>query len=451
MSMEQGLIPFSKLMIASPLSSNLPSPVTSPSHSQKTSRPSTPLQRNPPQLTVDLLSTSASKLATSGPANEEKDLSFLLDPSNFHPLSSLDLAPPFKPLSSSIPMLQTLSDAMNQVETFLTECDFLSAAQLSAAILMSGMIAPVDTSNIFKLLGIRYSCLELIGQTAVAAIESKALLDLASPFYFHDVQPSEQKNEAGQSLDPPRQHIMPFSLRLQALRLQSIGFSDGRRGITSLYELGQEIREQIAFWSTSADFVEIRSLWINRLAEVGLLVANALVGMGDMDSARQVLRSLASTTTESDLSWAYRSALLYLGLGDLSAARSIIQNRNHQMEELRPFLIVGEGRLTEARDIWEEQLQLNAKQSRSDIMVEQNLAVTYLYCGQMSNAREILERLVERGFSFQSILLNLCTTYELCSDKSRDLKLSLARLVAEIQGSNAQTLAVRSSNADFKL
>jgi trafficking protein particle complex subunit 12 len=180
------------------------------------------------------------------PPSVDRDLSFLLEPSIYHPLSQLEVPAPFRrpfpqPPSSAV----KVSEALKQVDELLAECDYLRAAHLAGLVLVSGAVGSNDLGTIFRLLSIRYSCLQLSGNVMLAAQEAKALEDLGSTFYFLDFPKDALANEEIVP-DTPPQHIVPFHLRLQALRLQSIGFSDPRRGVSSLYDLGTECREWLA-------------------------------------------------------------------------------------------------------------------------------------------------------------------------------------------------------------
>lgn len=64
-------------------------------------------------------------------------------------------------------------------------------------------------------------------------------------------------------------------------------------------------------------------------------------------------------------------------------------------------------------------------------------------------SRALLESLVSANHSFPSLTFNLSTIYELCSEKSRNLKMHLADEVAK-QTHSGETNLDR-SNADFKL
>lgn len=63
-------------------------------------------------------------------------------------------------------------------------------------------------------------------------------------------------------------------------------------------------------------------------------------------------------------------------------------------------------------------------------------------------ARELLEQLVESGRSSRTLLFNLSTMYELCTDRSRALKMRLAEKVAAV---GDRTRGWDKTNADFKL
>lgn len=66
----------------------------------------------------------------------------------------------------------------------------------------------------------------------------------------------------------------------------------------------------------------------------------------------------------------------------------------------------------------------------------------------LSQGRDILEDLVGKGMTSHTLLFNLATMYELCTDKSRGLKMKLAERVAGMEESDA---GWEKSNVDFKL
>ncbi|KIW68103.1 hypothetical protein PV04_04070 [Phialophora macrospora] len=381
---------------------------------------------------------------------EERDLSFLLDSSIYHALSQVEVPSPFRKPFLPPPSLETpLGVSLQQLDTLLSQCDFLRAAQLAGSILVSGIIRPTDAKTIFRVMEIRYSCLELSGNLLMAAQEAKALEDLSSGFYYDDPHPekeSEDEVSEGRTRKVP-EHIMPFGLRLQALRLQSVGFSDPRRGVSSLYDVGMECREHL---SSPITTLEQRKLWTERLREVSIRVVNALIEMGDLDAAARTLESLKPADDEDVALWISRMILLRIKMGDIYRAEKLIQSTALKPPEkmvVQSLLAVSQGRLDEAAKVLaENEASIDPAVAA---VAKQNLAVANLYRGQILNARQHLEDLVDAGHSFQTLTINLATIYDLTSDRSRELKTSMVSRIASHQQEKTQ---IRSFlNADFKL
>ena len=373
---------------------------------------------------------------------QTKDLSFLLHPSFYLPISQLDVPPQFRvhlqPIAPSI----SITESLAEIDRLLSRGDFLSAAQIAAGTLTSPALDPTDTETIAELLSIRYSCLELTGNTLVAAQESKALEDLNSAFYF-TIPPATPSHQT-QAVTPshPPNHILPFRLRLQASRLQSIGFSDPRRGVTALYDLATECREHIRFPDTLPHH---RHLWEERLVELGVRVVNALIEINDMECAKRTLKELRSS---NDPNWRVRMGLLLLKVGDMSAAKELLGDPSETSTMLGPLLATAEGRFEDAVRDWEK-LRTRDQDLHLNAIVQQNLAVNYLYTGRLAEARDLMECAVDDGEGYGSLTFNLATIYELSYEKSRDLKMALADRVASRAGTMLKSRG--KLNADFKL
>ena len=376
----------------------------------------------------------------------EKDLSFLLDTSIYHPLSAVDVPIPFrKPFPGPPPRGTTIRQALGQVESLIGQCDFLGAAHLSAICLTSGLVQPTDHVSIFNLLAVRYSCLELIGQLLLAAQEAKALEDLSSEFYYLIPEATDAEIEAHDGQRPLATHIMPFSLRVQAIRLQNIGFSDPRRGVTMLYDLAFEAREHVASKYTPATE---QSEWNKRLESLNMHVVNALIELGDLDCARRTLAQSKPREPEAQARWASRMILLLLKLGQVSQAREHLEHLPSDNDEgtiLSAILAVADGKLEDAGALLEGLARLG-DESEMASLAKQNLAVALLYLGKITEAKSLLEQLVEQGHSFPTLTINLATIFDLTSDRTRDQKAALAGKIAA-----SQTQKRAFTNADFKL
>lgn len=341
-------------------------------------------------------------------------------------------------ISPSTPIPQSLA----QIEKILSEGEFLAAAHIAAGTLTSPALDPTDIKTVANLLSVRYSCLELTGNTLVAAQESKALEDLNSEFYYILPPPASFQQPHPKTTSSLPSHILPFRLRLQASRLQSIGFSDPRRGVSALYDLGLECREHIVSAETSPSE---RDLWERRLAEVGVRVVNALIEVNDLECAKRTLRDLR---TSKDVGWKLRMGLLLIKVGDLRAAQELLEDSSETLPMLVPLLATAEGRFKDAVREW-EYLRTQTREKILGSIIQQNLAVNLLYAGRLKNARQLMEDAVENGDGYGSLTFNLATLYELSSERSRDLKANLASRVASQDWS---TLNGNSRlNADFKL
>ena len=247
--------------------------------------------------------------------------------------------------------------------------------------LTSGTVSPHDSTTIFSLFLTRLSCLLLLQLTPLAAAESKALGDLTSSFY----------REPGES-----QHVVPWELRVLCVRLQALGFGDARRGIMGYYELGREARQQIGRLLKAKRDVEGEKkmrdveeevvMWKNRLRDLGVRVADALIEMGDLEGAT---RYLASQQIEGDADEIQRArmALIWLRVGDVKTAQRIlglgdegVHVEQSEKAIMSALIKVADGDYEGALTIW----QKLREQIPENEMVYQNLAVCLLYTGRIS-------------------------------------------------------------------
>lgn len=310
-----------------------------------------------------------------------KDLSFLLRHNIFHPLSHVDIPPPLRTEFVVLNPGEPLSSSLGLLEKLLSEGHFLVAAQFTSSILTSSLITPTDIRLIFSLFYMRLVCLELSGNTVLAAQESKALEDLNSAFYYIDSSfgDSETDKEHDKSHAHGPRHIVPWPLRVLAVRLQSIGFGDSRRSIGGLYEIGLEARREIMKKeSTEAE----RRIWTERLADLGIRSVNALVEMGDLDAAKRALGALQGSDQDNE-AMKLMKALLFLRIGDVDAAEGVFSDSRDTKEAalLKPLLSMSEGRYQDAVTEWQA---LHEDTQRTDgALVAQNLAVCLLYSGRL--------------------------------------------------------------------
>ncbi|KAI1214167.1 uncharacterized protein F4807DRAFT_117305 [Annulohypoxylon truncatum] len=421
-------------------------PLTSPIPSQAARFTST--QAASPRTSLNLSRASPAPrspaLSATAPVTS-KDFSFLLRPEIYHQLSPLSVPAPFRNPARQ-PAPETPIPALLQRGHFraaaIAAVQALTSSPVSAvAAAAHPPVDPADHARVFELLYTRLACLCLIDATSLAAQESKALEDLNSAFY----------------LDPlTGAHLVPWELRVLGVRLQAIGFGDPRRAVMSYYELAREARVQAARAAKLGEQGrEEGRVWRERLSELGVKVAGALIEMDDLAGAAEHLATLGDGDggSEGRGRLAMSRALLWLHLGDVEAARRCVRVADDEGASTNERILtaladMADGEYRTALEEWQELKSTMEENGQHDEMVGVNLAVCLLYTGKMAEARDILEGLVDAGDTSHTLLFNLTTMYELCTDRHKNLKMKLAERVASKQPSQ---LGWEKTNADFKL
>lgn len=409
-------------------------------------------------LGIDAALASPALSSTSAlPATPRaKNFAYLLRPEIYQPLALTTVPQPFRTAEQQ-------PDATTPLADLLASGHFRAAATVAAQQLTDGTIEPTDHARIFSLLYTRLACLLLLDATPIAAQEAKALEDLNSAFYLDDTTGA---------------HLAPWELRVLHVRLMALSFSDPRRAVMSYYELAREARAQIAEAMATHDN-SARELWKGRLAELGIKVAGALIEMEDLTGAAAHLASMSAdhsaagappkARTAASRRLDIAKALLWLQLGDADEARAAIHGGSTVQGggvdlgalasptaaesdggDLAPRVVaalcdMADGEYQTALASWQE-LHEDVPE---DEMISVNLAVCLVYIGRMVEGRKMLEGLVDAGYSSHTLLFNLSTMYELCTDRSKALKQGLAQRVADMGASPSS--GWEKSNAAFKL
>ncbi|KAH8650180.1 hypothetical protein BX600DRAFT_108048 [Xylariales sp. PMI_506] len=396
-----------------------------------------------PQLKSPRNSSSLPRSLAQSPAPSaagtvaSRDFSHLLRPEIFHQLTPISVPPPFRSParqpSPETPIDELLAQGKFRAAAIASVQSLTSSPASATTAAAHPPVDPADHARIFSLLYTRLACLCLIDAVPLAAQEAKALEDLNQVYYLDPIDGT---------------HLMPWELRVLAIRLQTLGFGDPRRAVMSYYDLTREARQQVAKASKVHDN-SAKELWKSRLAELGIKVAGALVEMDDLAGAADHLASLKDQGGDGRL--AMSRALLWLHLGDVEAAKRCVRDGKAEQTSERVILALADmadgnydGALTKWRALQEE-LDQN---SIEDEMVGVNLAVCLLYLGRMEEGRGVLEKLVNNGQASHTLLFNLSTMFELCTDRAKQLKASLAEQVASM---NSTSQGWEKNNADFKL
>ncbi|RTE81068.1 hypothetical protein BHE90_004427 [Fusarium euwallaceae] len=398
-----------------PLISHQPAAVAA--HRASTHRPriSSPLPR----------SSTGTPISQLGEA-KAKDFSFLLRPEIYHPLTPLNVPVAFrnsqKQPSPEAPLEELLANGHFRAAA-------IAAVQELTGSGASGGIDPTDSAKIFSLLYTRLACLTLIDATPLAAQEVKALEDLNDIRKYVDETTGE--------------HLVPWELRVLNVRLQALGFGDARRAVMSYHDLAREARDRISKAAAQHDN-SVTELWKARLSDLGIQVAGALIELEDLTGAAHHLSTLRD---RGDGRMTLSKALLWLHLGDTDSARACARQVSASDENVEKLITalcdMADAEYESALESWRE-----LKETMDDEMVGVNTAVCLLYLGRIQEGKEILEELVDSGLSSHTLLFNLSTMYELCTEKHRNLKLKLTERAAAMELSSA---GWEKTNSDFKL
>ncbi|KAF3767151.1 hypothetical protein M406DRAFT_345310 [Cryphonectria parasitica EP155] len=422
-------------------SQNLPvqGHVRNKSSSARSSRPRSstkgPLDIDDPRLSSDRSRHQSPRSPAPpgrSPLAPPRDFAYLLKPEIYHPLNAAQTIPAsFRSSAQQPPPGTPIPDLLAQ--------GHFRAAAIAAVHALTGTgpegeggghaPAPTDHARIFDLLYTRLSCLTLIDATQTAAQEARALEDINSALYTDEISGL---------------HLMPWDLRLLVVRLQAMGFGDPRRAVMSYYDMAREARGRIAEAMAVHDN-SASEMWKARLSELGIKVAGALVEMDDLPGAAA---QLASLRDRGDGKSAMSKALLWLQLGDTDAARRCVRQGEAGDKTISALCDMADGDYEAALTVWRGLAAEEEGETAGDEMVAINLAVCLLYTGKMEEGRVVLEGLIESGYSSHTLLFNIATIYELCTDRSRSLK---AKLAEKMAGMEATTRGWEKSNADFKL
>ncbi|KAF3048755.1 hypothetical protein E8E11_006386 [Didymella keratinophila] len=383
-----------------------------------------PLQDAPPSTSTStpsrVLSPTRSPIVSPPPEtssvknnsiqeNLSLDVSFLQDPSAYHVL----------PTTAPLPFQHALNapSVAAPIDSLLVSGHYRLAAIASARNIVSAA-APTDYPTLFHLVHIRLACLCLISEHALAAQEAKVLGDLSSAFYRHPLTGV---------------HLVPWHLRLLVVRLTALGYGEWRKAIMGYYELARECRESIL----RADEDEEKVRWRRRLRDCGIRVANTLVEMGDLDGAGRHLGTLSkSTGGDSDAAETrdvlVMEAMVWLRVGDLASARRCLAQASDAGSDA-----LLDGALAALVQLADSDYEAAATSFRAlheqfpdDAMVAQNLAVCLLYTGHIPDAKDLLSNLVDQSPPFHSLVFNLSTVFELCTERNRDKKSEIAEKLA---------------------
>ena len=214
----------------------------------------------------------------------------------------------------------------------------------------------------------------------------------------------------------------------------------------SLYALASEVRSHLFEAKAESDQSAVTA-WSERLSDLGLRIADTLVEVGELEAAARHLDTLSGISQDVINS---RQALLSMRIGDLSSAESSLNAMSPGVsKEIHQALLqTTEGDFAKAVEAWRKL----AEQHPDNELLGQNLSACLLYTGHITEARSILESVVKDTPAFPTLLFNLSTVYELCTNRAVERKTGLSQFLAQrAPPAAASSGGWERTNADFKL
>lgn len=314
------------------------------------------------------------------------------------------------------------------LEDLIQAGHFRRAAETALTELLASSSSDVD--RIFRLMYTRLACLVITSRPDLAADEAVPLTDFLN-----------RNTPDAKDVLP----VVPWELRLLLVRLQSIAAADDeRRAVMSLYALSGEVRSHLADAKADGDELSVQS-WSERLSDLGLRVTDTLVEIGELETAVRHLDTLAGIDADIINS---RKALLSMRMGDLNSAKISLDKVSPGLSKdiYSALLRTAGGDFSKAVDDW----RALAEQHPDDELLGQNLSACLLYTGRITEARSILESIARETSVFPTLLFNLSTVYELCTDRAIQRKAGLSQHLAQ-RTPLATTGGWERTNAEFKL
>ncbi|XP_050355869.1 trafficking protein particle complex subunit 12 isoform X2 [Nymphalis io] len=274
--------------------------------------------------------------------------------------------------------------------------------------------------------------------------EAEPFGDLSKPDMFYQFYPDSYENRTGS--------LVPFSLRLLIAELP-MHVNKPDEAMDRLYAMLDVIEQMVANLNecktedgsgtiSIEDQNESLRLWTARQTRVLHSIVNCAIALKDFRLASSTLSSLSAGRPVAQRR-AIASALCRVALlaGHVRAAARHCDAARDLRHALCPTPDVREyvdlGLIDIAHGKYQDAYNNFAKaadQEPTNIMVANNLSVCLLYMGRLKEAIAVLQKAIhsdpERGLN-ESLLVNLCTLYELESSKTNEKKLNLLRMLCK--------------------
>ncbi|XP_018335736.1 trafficking protein particle complex subunit 12 [Agrilus planipennis] len=289
----------------------------------------------------------------------------------------------------------------------------------------------------------RISLLVKTKSTTLAQAEAEPFDQLDKPDLFYEFYPEMYKGRRGS--------IASFSFRLLLAELP-MHCGKPKESLTKLFNILSTVRKMLLNLKNglcedgspteikSSDRNDSIRLWTGRETRILHSIVNCSLLLKDYILAMDILGQLAQR--EGAPRSALLSALgrLHLQVGDINGAEACFNEARELKggeETIRD--LVDRGLVAVAQNSFNEAYTFFQKASLlepNNVMILNNMAVCLLYGGHLKEAIGVLEAAIAQSpvqALQESLLLNLCTLYDMESSKGRLKKFALLRQISKYQ------------------
>ncbi|CAB3362278.1 Hypothetical predicted protein [Cloeon dipterum] len=330
--------------------------------------------------------------------------------------------------------------------------DLIQAGCIRAAVNLTGRLLSMygqdagrsgyptkHTPHSIQLWATRIALLVKLRSFSLADIESEPFGDLERPDLYFQYYPDMYGNRPGT--------MVPFSFRLLLAEFPQY-LNKGKESLVRLHSVLAVVRQILKNLDaglmedgspisiSDADRAESKKLWRSREVRVLYSIANCAIFQKAYELAVNVIEQIIVKEPSSQK--ALQSALgrLMLMLGDVSAAESFFSS----CDPAETRSIVDRGLVAITQNAFQEAFEIFGKalvKEPNNVLVINNMAICLLYMGKLKDSIKLLEDALQNnpvGGLHESILLNICTLYELESTVCLEQKLSILKLLTHYKG-----------------
>jgi len=350
----------------------------------------------------------------------------------------------------------------------LMNSDSWRAAALLAERLFNESIDSYPIENVMQIFLCRITSLIKLRLYSIAQQELWALGNLDRPEMFYEHYPTTFKGKRGS--------IVPFSIRVIAADLpryfpnlpnssnsidqpkptssstankDNIAHNPASLAIEGLSQLLVSVRGVLR-WISRDDSLRGKTkevalkIWKDREKKLSLMILNHLCELKDYYLATSMMEEIVREN-KNDIYLQSALGRLHLQLGNLTDAKTVfgkvkalIQNSKTH-EELNwineGYLSMSAGNFRHAAECFER--VVFGPKGQNNLAASSNLAICYLYLGNLKQAITTLETVLKKNpslFVNETLLFNLSTLYELESDQHMEKKKALLKLASAYLG-----------------